>query len=448
MAKFPDEFLWGAGTYAYQVEGAAFADGKGESIWDRFCSIPGTILHGDTGLVACDHYHRYREDIQLMKELGLQSYVFSIAWPRVIPQGRGEVNPRGLDFYEQLIDGLLEAGIEPFVTLYHWDLPQALEDACGGWLSRDTAYAFAEYTDVVTRRLGDRVRRWLTLNEPAVTAFDAYESGEHAPGHRDAREAWHTTHHFLLAHGLAVPIIRANGNPETQVGITLNFTAIHPASDSPEDRDAARFLDGKLHRWFLDPIFRGQYPDDVAQRLGDFMPEVRAGDLAIISSPLDYLGANYYTRSVVGASPDGPRAIANFPSFRQEGSEYTTMNWEIYPAGLYEHLARLHRDYHIPNIYIIENGAAFADTVAPGGRVHDPRRQSYLREHLLQVHRALSEGVPLRGYSIWALMDNFEWSLGYSQRFGITYIDYKTQQRIIKDSGLWYKQVIATGSIS
>lgn len=447
MAKFPEGFLWGAGTYAYQVEGAAFEDGKGESIWDRFCSQPGTILNGDTGLVACDHYHRYREDIQLMKELGLRSYVFSIAWPRIIPQGRGEVNSKGLDFYERLVDGLLEAGIEPFATLYHWDLPQALEDQWGGWLDRATAYAFAEYTDVVTKRLGDRVRRWLTLNEPAVTAFDAYESGEHAPGHRNAHEAWHSTHHFLLGHGLAVPIIRANGNAETRVGITLNFTSIHPTSDSEADKAAAHFLDGKYHRWFLDPIFRGTYPADVAARLGDYVPDVRPGDLEIISQPLDYLGANYYTRSVVGASLNGPEAIDNFGSFVQEQAEYTTMNWEVYPSGIYEHLTRLHHDYHIPNIYIIENGAAFADTVTPDGHVHDPRRQHYIREHLLQAHKALSEGVPLRGYSAWALMDNFEWSLGYSRRFGITYVDYETQKRIIKDSGLWYKEVIATNEV-
>jgi beta-glucosidase len=447
MATFPKGFLWGAGTYAYQVEGAAFEDGKGESIWDRFCAQPGKILNGDTGLVACDHYHRYREDIQLMKELGLQSYVFSIAWPRVIPQGRGEVNAKGLDFYERLVDGLLEAGVEPFATLYHWDLPQALEDHLGGWLNRETAYAFAEYTDVVTRRLGDRVRRWLTLNEPAVTAFDSYESGEHAPGHHNAREAWHTTHNYLLGHGLAVPIIRANGNEETQVGITLNFTAIHPNSDSQEDRDAAHFLDGKYHRWFLDPLFRGEYPADVASRLGACMPAVQPGDLEIISAPLDYLGANYYTRSVVGASADGPTAIDNFAYFKQKQSEHTMMNWEVYPTGIYEHLTRLHRDYHIPNIYIVENGAAFADTVTPDGHVHDPRRQNYMREHFLQAHKALSEGVPLRGYSVWALMDNFEWSLGYSRRFGITHIDYGTQQRTIKDSGLWYKEVIATNEV-
>lgn len=447
MAKFPDGFLWGSGTYAYQVEGAAFEDGKGASIWDRFCEQPGRILHGDTGLVACDHYHRYREDISLMKELGLQSYVFSIAWPRVIPQGRGGVNAKGLDFYERLIDGLLEAGIEPFVTLYHWDLPQALEDQLGGWLNRETAYAFAEYVDVVTKRLGDRVRRWLTLNEPAVTSFDAYESGEHAPGHRNVREAWRTTHHFLLAHGLAVPVIRANGHAETKVGITLNFTAIHPTSDAEADRAAARFLDGKYHRWFLDPIFRGSYPADVVERLGDLMPDVQPGDLEIISHPLDYLGANYYTRNVVGASPDGPDSIENFPSVRQEQSEYTTMNWEIYPQGLYEHLTRLHREYHIPNIYVIENGAALDDTVTPEGKVHDPQRQQYLRAHFLQAHKALSEGVPLRGYSVWALLDNFEWSLGYSKRFGLTYVDYQTQQRILKDSAYWYKDVIASNQI-
>jgi beta-glucosidase len=446
MATFPEGFLWGSGTYAYQVEGAAFEDGKGASIWDHFCSLPGTILHGDTGLVACDHYHRYREDIQLMKELGLQSYVFSIAWPRVLPQGRGEVNSRGLDFYEKLIDGLLEAGIEPFVTLYHWDLPQALEDQLGGWLNRETAYAFAEYTDVVTKRLGDRVRRWLTLNEPAVTSFDGYESGAHAPGHHNEREAWQASHNFLLAHGLAVPVIRSNGKSGTEVGITLNFTAIHPATGSEADKAAAHFLDGKYHRWFLDPIFRGEYPADVVQRLGDLMPAVQPGDLEIISSPLDYLGANYYTRNVVSASGDA-QIFDHVKSLRQEASEYTMMDWEVYPQGIYEQLTRLHREYHLPNIYVIENGAAFADTIAPDGKVHDPRRQHYLREHLLQVHRALSEGVPLRGYHVWALMDNFEWSLGYDRRFGLTYIDYATQQRVLKESAFWYKDVIATNEV-
>ncbi len=435
MVQFPEHFRWGAGTYSYQVEGAANEDGRGESIWDRFCSVPGNILHGDSGLVACDHYHRYREDIGLMKELGVQMYHFSVAWPRIVPQGRGQVNARGLDFYDRLVDTLLEAGIEPYATLYHWDLPQILQDEQGGWGSRDTAYAFAEYVDIVSRHFGDRIHNWLTLNEPAVTAFEGYEDGIHAPGLRDSRLAWQTSHHFLLAHGLAVPIIRANGDARTRVGITLNFTALDPATDTEEDREAVRFLDGKLHRWFLDAIFRGAYPADVLAKLGALVPETQ---------PLDFLGANYYTRSVVGR---GNNDLVDFTSVRVDGAEYTAMDWEIYPQGIYDMLVRLHREYAVPHIYLVENGSAFPDVVEDDGRIHDPRRINYLREHLLQVHAAVAQGVPLDGYSVWSLMDNFEWSLGYSMRFGIIHIDYATQKRRIKDSGYWYRNIIANNGL-
>src|SRR2546429_7879093 len=385
MVRFPEGFRWGVGTYAYQVEGAADQDGRGESIWDRFCATPGTILNGDSGLVACDHYHRYREDVQLMKELGAQTYCFSIAWPRVVPLGKGAVNEKGLDFYERLIDSLLEAGIEPFATLYHWDLPQTLQDDIGGWGNRETAYAFADYVDVVSRRLGDRVHNWLTLNERAVTAFEGHEDGIHAPGFKDARLAWQTSHNFLLAHGLAVPILRANGNSETRVGITLNFTAMHPGSDSQEDRELARFVDGKYHRWFLDPIFRGEYPADVLAKIGDLAPVMEAGDLEIISRPLDFMGFNYYTRSILRHTGTSPEAVE---SVRVPSAEYTELDWEVYPPGIYEHLTRLHREYSIPDIYITENGAAFADVVDQGGQVQDPRRTNYIREHLKQIHTA------------------------------------------------------------
>ncbi len=442
MVQFPESFRWGTGTYSYQVEGAANEDGRGESIWDRFCSLPGTILHGDTGLVACDHYHRYPEDVQLMQKLGVQMYHFSIAWPRIIPLGIGKVNPLGLDFYERLVDTLLAAGIEPYATLYHWDLPQALQDAQGGWGSRETAYQFADYVDVVSRRLGDRVHNWLTLNEPAVTAFEGHEDGIHAPGLRDSRLAWQTSHHFLLAHGLAVPILRANGDANTRVGITLNFTGIDPAT--PADEATARFLDGKFHRWFLDPIFRGAYPEDVLQQLGDMAPKTEPGDAEIIARPLDFLGANYYTHSIVKQSGE---SIENSTSLPVEGAEYTAMGWEVYPRGIYDVLVRLHREYAVPQIYIVENGAAFPDTVEEDGRVLDPRRINYLREHLLQVHAALAEGVPLKGYSVWALLDNFEWSLGYSMRFGITYVDYATQKRTLKASGEWYREVIERNGV-
>jgi beta-glucosidase len=445
MVQFPEHFRWGAGTYSYQVEGAANEDGRGESIWDRFCSIPGNILNGDSGLVACDHYHRYREDIGLMKELGVQMYHFSIAWPRIVPQGRGQINARGLAFYDRLVDTLLESGIEPYATLYHWDLPQILQDQQGGWGSRDTAYAFAEYVDIVSRHFGDRIHNWLTLNEPAVTAFEGYEEGIHAPGLHDTRLAWQTSHHFLLAHGLAIPIIRANGDAQTRVGITLNFTALDPATDAEEDREAVRFLDGKLHRWFLDSIFRGAYPADILARLGDLAPRVQPGDAEIIARPLDFMGANYYTRSVISK---GNGDLTDFKSVRVEGAEYTAMDWEVYPQGIYEMLTRLHREYAVPRIYLVENGSAFPDVVEDDGSVHDPRRINYLREHLLQVHAAVTQGVPLAGYSVWSLMDNFEWSLGYSMRFGIIHIDYATQKRTIKDSGYWYRNVIANHGLS
>lgn len=448
MVTFPEQFLWGTGTYAYQVEGAATEEGRGESIWDRFCATPGKVLNHESGLVACDHYHRYREDVHLLKALGMRAYCCSVAWPRIMPDGTGKVNLRGLDFYDRLIDAILEAGIEPFVTLYHWDLPQALQDRAGGWFSRETAWAFADYTDRVSRRLGDRVRNWLTLNEPAVTAFDGNESGVHAPGLQDTRLAWQTSHHFLLAHGLAVPILKANGRADTRVGITLNFTALHPATSSLEDLEAVRFLDGKLHRWFLDPIFRGEYPADILNRLGELIPKMEPGDLAIIAQPLDYLGAKYYTRSIISHRAWKSGTIIDFEVIHEETAEYTDLGWEVYPQGLYEILTRLHYEYAHPEIYVIENGAAFPDIVSSDGCIHDPRRISFLREHLLQAHAAVVDGVPLRGYFAWSLIDNFEWSFGYSKRFGIVYVDYPTQQRIIKESGYWYRNVIATNEVS
>lgn len=444
MVQFPENFRWGTGTYSYQVEGAAREDGRGESIWDRFCATPGNIRNNDSGLVACDHYHRYAEDVALMQELGIHMYHFSIAWPRIIPTGRGEVNQAGLDFYDRLVDTLLEAGIEPFATLYHWDLPQVLQDE-GGWANRETAYAFADYVEVVTKHFGSRIHNWLTLNEPAVTAFEGYEIGIHAPGIKDVRIAWQTSHHFLLAHGLAVPIIRANGDANTHVGITLNFTQLDPATSSPQDIAATRFMDGKMHRWFLDPIFRGSYPTDVLEHLGAFAPKTEAGDAAIIATPLDFLGANYYTRLLIKHDDE---AFSEYPSVPVEEVEHTELNWEVYPAGIYQMLTRLHREYAIPKIYLVENGAAFADTIDTDNSVNDPRRIHYLREHLLQVHAAVVAGVPLAGYSVWSLLDNFEWSEGYSKRFGIIYVDYPTQQRIIKASGYWYKNVVATSTVN
>ncbi len=439
---FPQDFLWGAATASYQIEGAWNEDGKGESIWDRFSHTPGKVFNGDTGDVACDHYHRWPEDIALMKSLGLHAYRFSIAWPRIFPAGRDAVNPAGLDFYNRLVDGLLEAGITPFVTLYHWDLPQALQDE-GGWPARSTAEAYVEYADTVSRALGDRVKNWITFNEPWVSAFIGYGDGRHAPGHTDLHEALATAHHLMLAHGWAVSQIRANC-PDGQVGITLNLSPHMPASPGTADRAAARFADGHNNRWFLDPLHGRGYPCDMVDAFGDAMDFVQPEDLDTISVPVDFLGVNYYTRGIARAAIDESE---NVPRTVFRGGEITEMDWEVYPAGLYDLLGRLHFDYRIPAIYITENGAAFKDVVSPDGTVDDPQRLSYIKRHLAAAHRAIAAGVPLKGYFVWSLMDNFEWDKGYSKRFGIVYVDYQTQQRILKSSGKWYRQVIQENTV-
>ena len=444
LLAFPESFIWGAATAAYQIEGAWDEDGKGPSIWDVFCRVPGAIQNGDTGDVACDHYHRWREDVVLMRELGLQAYRFSISWPRVLPEGKGKVNRPGLDFYDRLVDALLAADIRPFVTLYHWDLPQALQEE-GGWPVRDTACRFADFADVVSRRLGDRVRRWITLNEPWVAAYAGYGNGYHAPGIRNPLAAVQATHHLLLAHGLAVPVLRENGDAATQVGITLNLSPVHPASDRPADEEAAHRYDGFLNRWFLDPLFCGHYPEDMLEMLGSALPDRYEEDLETIAVPVDFLGVNYYTRTVVADDPDS--VVVETREVKPAGRPYTEMGWEVYPEGLYEILTRVHRDYAPPCIYITENGAAFADQVDAEGRVHDAQRVGFLREYIAQAHCALEEGVPLAGYFVWTLLDNFEWAYGYSKRFGIVYVDFATQERIVKDSGIWYRGVIAENGV-
>lgn len=444
LLAFPESFIWGAATAAYQIEGAWDEDGKGPSIWDVFCRVPGAIQGGDTGDVACDHYHRWREDVALMRELGLRAYRFSISWPRVLPEGKGKVNRPGLDFYDRLVDALLAAEIQPFVTLYHWDLPQALQEE-GGWPVRDTACRFADFAGVVSRRLGDRVRRWITLNEPWVAAYAGYGNGYHAPGIRNPLAAVQATHHLLLAHGLAVPVLRENGDAATRVGITLNLSPVHPASDRPADEEAARRYDGFLNRWFLDPLFRGHYPEDMLEMLGSALPDRYEEDLETIAVPVDFLGVNHYTRTVVADDPDS--VVVETREVNPTGRPYTEMGWEVYPEGLYEILTRVHRDYAPPCIYITENGAAFADQVDAEGRVHDAQRVDFLREYIAQAHRALEEGVPLAGYFVWTLLDNFEWAYGYSKRFGIVYVDFATQERIVKDSGIWYRGVIAENGV-
>jgi len=444
MLQFPADFVWGAATASYQIEGAWDEDGKGPSIWDVFCRVPGAIQNGDTGNVACDHYHRWREDVGLMRELGLRAYRFSISWPRVLPEGRGRVTPAGLDFYDRLVDALLDAGIQPFVTLYHWDLPQALQDA-GGWPWRDVTQYFAHYADLVSRRLGDRVSHWITLNEPWVAAYAGYGNGVHAPGIQNPLAAIQATHHLLLAHGKAVPVLRENGTDETRVGITLNLSPVHPASGSTEDEAAAQRFDGFLNRWFLDPLFRGRYPEDMMETLGMALPDFPEEDYGIISVPLDFLGVNNYTRNVIANDPDS--LVVETREVKPDGRPYTEMGWEVYPEGLYEVLTRVQRDYGPPLLYITENGAAFADSVGPDGCVHDRDRVEFLREYIAQAHQAIQEGVPLAGYFAWSLMDNFEWAYGYSKRFGLVYVDFDTQERIIKDSGDWYREVIAQNGV-
>jgi beta-glucosidase len=440
--QFPPDFVWGTATASYQIEGAWNADGKGESIWDRFAHTPGKIKDGSDGDVACDHYHRFPEDIAVMKSLGMKAYRFSIGWPRILPEGRGRLNIAGIDFYSRLVDRLLEAGITPYATLYHWDLPQALDDQ-GGWPARATAEAFAEYADVVSRAMGDRVKHWITLNEPWCISILGHQIGGHAPGRQEWPAALRAAHHALLAHGLAVPVLRRN-SPGAEVAITLNFTHADPASPSAEDYHAARLYDGYFQRWFLDPVYGRGYPADMVEaytRAG-YLPQgmdfVQPGDTETIAAPTDFLGVNYYTRAVLRAGDEVPPGEAE----DQKARERTDMGWEICPEGLYVLLCRLHFEYRIPKIVITENGASYGDGPDAGGRVADARRTEYLKQHFAAAHRAMAAGVPLAGYFIWSLMDNFEWAEGYRQRFGIVFVDYATQQRIPKESASWVRDVI------
>ncbi len=436
----PSDFLWGAATAAYQIEGATREGGRGESVWDRFAATPGKIADGSSGEPADDHYHRVREDVALMRELGLKGYRFSVAWPRIQPDGRGGPNRTGLDFYDELVERLLENGIRPFVTLYHWDLPQATQDR-GGWANRDTVERFAEYADIVSNRLGDRVHDWITHNEPWVVAYLGHVIGEHAPGLTRPDLYPRVAHHLLLSHGTAVPIIRGNARGgAARVGVTLNLTPVAPASESDEDAQAAVIMDGLLNRWYLDPLFKAAYPADILER----QPiEVERSDLERIATPIDFLGVNYYSRAMVERGPDGmPRQVRPRETDGHT-PEFTAMDWEVYPRGLYDLLTRVTRDYNPPLLYVTENGAAFDDAPGLDGRVDDPRRVAYLDGHAEEMARAIADGVPLAGYFVWSLLDNFEWALGYSKRFGIVYVDYATQRRTIKESGHWYARLIA-----
>jgi beta-glucosidase len=442
--EFPDNFLWGVATSAYQIEGAWAEDGKAESVWDRFSHTPGKIIDSSNGDMACDHYHRLSEDVALMKSLGIQAYRFSISWPRIFPEGYGRINQAGLDFYSRLVDELLTVGIRPMITLYHWDLPQVLEDK-GGWPVRETAAAFADLAEVVSRSLGDRVKSWITHNEPWCTSFLGYQIGVHAPGVQDWNTALRASHHVLLSHGLAVPRIRQNA-AGAEVGIALNFEEAVPASDSAADYHAARLWHGQLGRWFLDPVYGRHYPADVVAHyeaegyLPAGMDFVQPGDMETIAVPTDFLGVNYYTRRVCRDE----RAVDNRPQtvFAAPASERTEMGWEVEPEELYRLLSRLHFEYRIPKIYITENGCSYMDGPDVHGRVADQRRIDYLEGHLTAVHRAISQGVPVAGYMQWSLMDNFEWAMGYTQRFGLVYVDYDSQKRYPKDSAYWYQDVI------
>jgi beta-glucosidase len=431
--KFPRDFVWGAATSAYQIEGATTEDGRGQSIWDTFARVPGMVADGTNGDVACDHYHRLESDLDLMSELGLPAYRFSVAWPRIQPEGSGRWNPKGLDFYDRLVDGLLERNIDPYVTLYHWDLPQGLQDQ-GGWLNRDTAYRFAEYAQYVVKHLGDRLSSIATHNEPAIVSLLGYLHGVHPPGVKSMKAAMQAAHNLLLSHGLAVRALRSVGT-RAPVGIVLNPILAHPASDDPEDVASTKLFDGISVRWYMDALTKGRYPQDVMDHLGAGALVMKESDLDIICSPIDFLGINYYTREVF------ERNLHRVQGTGELG--FTDIDWEIYPRGLYELLTRLDRDYMLPPIYITENGAAY-DDVLKGDRVHDHKRTHYLRLHLAALADAITDGVDVRGYFAWSLLDNFEWSFGYAKRFGLVHVDYNTQRRIIKDSGRWFKALIAS----
>jgi len=434
---FPKGFLWGAATASYQIEGAWNEDGKGESTWDRFSHTPGTIYQNQNGDVACDHYHLWEKDVDLMSYIGLKAYRFSISWPRIFPEGKGKVNPKGLAFYDKLIDRLLEKGIKPAITLYHWDLPQTLEDI-GGWLNRDVAKYFSEYASFLFYKFGDRVDLWITLNEPWVNAFLGYGWGIHAPGKRDMKGAFIASHNFLLAHGYAVQIYKEEGY-KGSIGITINVAPVYPEKDTEENLIAVERHDAFSNRWFLDPIFKKSYPESAWKVLEKtpWVFKVEERDFDIISQPIDFIGINYYTRSIVKANSEDPYTGI---SRVQGDGEVTAMNWEIYPDGLYDILVQLYSSYKIP-IYITENGAAF-DDILQNGKVNDIKRVNYLREHIKRAYFAIRDGVDLRGYFVWSLMDNFEWGHGFSKRFGIIYVNYENQERILKESAYFYKGII------
>lgn len=445
--KFPESFVWGTATAAYQVEGAVYEGGRGESIWDRFCRMPGKVSAGDTGNIACDHYHRYKEDIQLMKSLGIKAYRFSVAWPRILPEGAGKVEKEGIRFYTDLTDELLKAGIEPYVTLYHWDLPQAMQDI-GGWANPKMPEYFLEYCKVVFDALGDRVRHWITLNEPYCASMLGYYEGRQAPGIQDFSTALQAAYHLYIGHGKVVKYFRKQ-KLKGEIGITLNLMPRHPLGGKEENVKAARYADGYLNRWFLDPLIYKKYPDDMIalyKRKNIIVPDFTEDNMDLIGQPLDFLGLNYYNDTFIRSNPGKwpLEGEAEIPKYMQ----VTDRSWPITPDGLEEMLVRLKEEYHIKKILITENGASFNDIVTMEHTVEDTGRKDYLKRHLTAVHRALEKGVPVEGYFVWSLLDNFEWAFGYASRFGIIYVDFKTQERIIKSSGMWYAQCIKENAVA
>ena len=444
-AELPARFVWGAATSAYQIEGAVAADGRGPSIWDTFARMPGKTWRGESGDPACDHYHRHAEDVRLMADLGLDAYRFSVAWPRIQPTGQGAANPAGIAFYDRLIDELLAAGIEPWPTLFHWDLPQALQDR-GGWAERDTAYRFADYVALVADALADRVRHWSTMNEPWCAAFEGHMSGRHAPGVQSPVAAVRVVHHLLLGHGLAVAALRSRG--EAALGISLNLIPAEPADDSPAAHDAARLVDGQQIRLFLDALLRGRYPDDVVgdfARAGAQLPIV-TGDDKVIAAPIDWIGVNYYAPHIVEQGSDPRRMSPFIPGDAvlsvRTTEDVTALGWPVRPRTFAALLRRLHRDYPGVPLYVHENGAAFHDVVSAGGEIDDSDRRGFIARHIDVVREAVLDGVDVRGYFAWSLLDNYEWAEGYRMRFGIVHVDFATQRRTLKSSGRWYSQLI------
>jgi len=434
------EFVWGVATSSYQIEGAANEGGRGQSIWDTFCKVPGKVANFDNGDNACDHYHRFKEDLDLMKWMGVKAYRFSVAWPRVIPDGVGRVNEMGLDFYDRLIDSLLEREIAPWLTMYHWDLPEALQIR-GGWNNREVVEWFGEYAEVLTSRFGDRVKNWMTLNEPLCSAWLGHLYGDMAPGIKDLQTALNVSHHLLMSHGLACQVIRSNVS-EANVGIVINVTPAVPATDSQEDSNAAQLADGFDNRWFLDPVFGRTYPADVIDTLGA-SPEIHSGDMKLIAQDLDFLGVNFYFRQTVAADQNSkPLPIR---SVNRENVKRTAMNWEVHPQAFEEILLRISKEYSPKAIYITENGSAWNDEVI-NGEIIDDERIDYLARHLDVMRSAKNQGAPILGYFAWSFLDNFEWAYGYEKRFGLIYVDYKTQKRTPKKSAFFYRQLLLNGT--